>query len=533
MKRVALFPLRNHLDSILLPALLAAGLLISLGATAQQDPPGMSYCGQRSLWYAAKLMGIDIALNEVVDSCSTTLSGTSMLDLKEAARKLGFRARGARLTIDDLLELEFPTILFVDDSHFCCVFPTASRGQPDKMCFRLFGLGALPLARWVPSEVLSRHWRGEALLLFPPRDAPSPSRPCMKVSPLLVDWHSTSVTKDGVYEATVQVSNTGREKLLVDSAEVNCFSLLVEPEKLAIAGGGSASIKLTSKETCGCSDLNQVVLTSNDPRKPRTTITVLDPHYRHPWLSRREICFGEIPVGSATQTMIRLRSRSDSDLRVVSATTSPVLRIDNSHSNLRDPFAPSVDQIEVLLSHDETPDSTPQHALHDLSPSDTANIWDERVCEFSVHISVPQTMSAGQYQGQLYINCRDPRPWRAVIPITFTAVPCVYAIPPELAVVPLETGSKETSTIRLRSHSGKLPIVRGCSLIGDIESICTSDISHSVASESESNVQLVLERLPEPVLGNLGSKVVTGDLVVTTDSGECIIPLRVLVRSGS
>ena len=71
------------------------------------------YCGLACLASLVKYYGGETTQDNLRESSGTTLLGTSLLGLHQAAQKLGFEAKAYRTDIDNLINIQFPAILHI------------------------------------------------------------------------------------------------------------------------------------------------------------------------------------------------------------------------------------------------------------------------------------------------------------------------------------------------------------------------------------------------------------------------------------
>lgn len=79
-------------------------------------------CGPTCLRMVAKHYGKNFSLQRLRDISGINKEGVSLLGISEAAEKIGFRTMGTRLTVDQLSELELPTILHWNQNHFVVLY---------------------------------------------------------------------------------------------------------------------------------------------------------------------------------------------------------------------------------------------------------------------------------------------------------------------------------------------------------------------------------------------------------------------------
>lgn len=131
-------------------------------------------CGPTCLRIIAKYYGRLIPMNTLRDLTYQTRQGVSLLSLSDAAEKTGFRTQGARLTLDQLVQIPLPAILHWDQNHFVVLYKIKNSKGNSQNKYSVSD-PASGLAEYDESEMRS-HWAstiiqdqpaGIALLLEP------------------------------------------------------------------------------------------------------------------------------------------------------------------------------------------------------------------------------------------------------------------------------------------------------------------------------------------------------------------------------
>ncbi|MGM1431258.1 peptidase domain-containing ABC transporter [Sphingobacterium lactis] len=79
-------------------------------------------CGATCLRIIFKYFGQHLSINKIRKLCQTTKNGVNLLGISEAAEKLGFRTYGAQLSLEQLKEIELPSILHWNQNHFVVLY---------------------------------------------------------------------------------------------------------------------------------------------------------------------------------------------------------------------------------------------------------------------------------------------------------------------------------------------------------------------------------------------------------------------------
>ncbi len=87
-------------------------------------------CGPACLRMIAKFYGKQVSPESLLQSSGFNKEGVSLLGLSEAAEKLGFRTKGAKLTFDQLIsEAPLPCILHWSQHHFVVLTPKSNKAK--------------------------------------------------------------------------------------------------------------------------------------------------------------------------------------------------------------------------------------------------------------------------------------------------------------------------------------------------------------------------------------------------------------------
>ena len=125
------------------------------GGVIRQTTP--SDCGVASLQMVFGHKGINAPASQIREAAGTTINGTSMYGLKNAARQYGLDASVWRLSADDILQAPMPLIAVIDKSHFVVVSVVTENNDLivlDPMAGKL-KYGALSF---------KKRWHGEVIL---------------------------------------------------------------------------------------------------------------------------------------------------------------------------------------------------------------------------------------------------------------------------------------------------------------------------------------------------------------------------------
>lgn len=83
--------------------------------------PGRMDCGATCLAMVCKYHGVSVSLDRLRDLAGVTDQGATLAGLADAAKALGFTARGMRAGFEDLASVSLPVIVHWEGRHFIVV----------------------------------------------------------------------------------------------------------------------------------------------------------------------------------------------------------------------------------------------------------------------------------------------------------------------------------------------------------------------------------------------------------------------------
>lgn len=119
-------------------------------------------CGPTCLKMIARFHGRNYSLITLRSFCEVNQSGTSLLGLSRAAEKIGFRTLAAKITLQQIKEVELPIILHWNQSHFIVLLET--RKDTFKIADPAIGIVTLS-GKDFKKRFLNKEGNGIALLM--------------------------------------------------------------------------------------------------------------------------------------------------------------------------------------------------------------------------------------------------------------------------------------------------------------------------------------------------------------------------------
>lgn len=206
-------------------------------------------CGAASLYNLARILGIEVELEETDDALKQN-NGKRLVnnfaELVASAKDIGIELQGVKLTYKQLQELDTPIIAhlkttFEDDNpsesgssigHFIVVEHAAENWV------RIFDTPKDSLYQTV--AVVSRDrfldlWTGRALVLSDKQQRQR--QPSIHVSPLIIDFGKETKSK---YKVPIQLENKSSTPVKIVNIESNCNCTIIKQPPNVLSAGGKA-----------------------------------------------------------------------------------------------------------------------------------------------------------------------------------------------------------------------------------------------------------------------------------------------------
>lgn len=108
-----------------------AGLLPTASAVASPaaHPPADADCGPRALLIACRKLGVKTDLEALRLAAGTTVQGTTLAGLQQAAHKLGLRADGIQVSREALPDVDLPALAWVHRDHYVALLGLSGSGE--------------------------------------------------------------------------------------------------------------------------------------------------------------------------------------------------------------------------------------------------------------------------------------------------------------------------------------------------------------------------------------------------------------------
>lgn len=131
-------------------------------------------CGPTCLKIIAKHYGKTLRIQDLRDYSETTRNGTNLMNLSDAAEKIGFRTVAAKLSLEKLDEVPLPCVLHWNKTHYVVLYAVKTKkSKIEKLCISDPAIGLLEyttvefLNFWIGNNTDQTTEEGIALLLEP------------------------------------------------------------------------------------------------------------------------------------------------------------------------------------------------------------------------------------------------------------------------------------------------------------------------------------------------------------------------------
>jgi predicted double-glycine peptidase len=399
---------------------------------AHIDHPRFGYderlCGPVSLYHALLALGVPSSLDAVVSECSLTPEGTSMLDLRNAAERMGLIADGRTLDWAELKEAEGVAVLYVKGNHF--IFsnshPTPRNLDDNEILIKDGNATSI-----ISKDQLMDIWKGETLVLRRPGKFAYTGSGAFPLFDTLVA-NIGRVEDRGVTEVIFPFSNVGRDVLEIHSLKTSCGCSKAVVDKDNVKPGESARIALeidvTEKKSGAFSTAASLISNAEDNNIIR--LYVEGDVIRTELFDEDRIHLGRLDPGESAVRNIRLFPEYPDAIHIESADFVPSGR-----------EVPTQLSIVAQLTSLETEKSTHKDVL-------TSNMNGSEYNDFYLEIRGTPSMDSlsGAFEGVLTLRFRDGESQKKEELIVSGFVNCLIDPAPDVVYVLWSEGLPETLT---------------------------------------------------------------------------------------
>ena len=328
----------NKIVKILLIIFFAVEVEFSAHALNSQQAPD-PLCGPKSLLRICEVMNVKSNLHKI---CELTgydkYSGTTMLGLYTAARKLGLPAVPLKINIEQLASIKSPSIAFVDGSHFLVVHGfkgnnVVIQNPPSPLFYQ-------------PKEIFTSRWDGKILVfsettkrMLEPQLAnlTQPAGPRIKFNTQNHDFEAVNEGEKLTY--TFSYTNLGSEILdLKARSSCTCTATLVSGNRISFGERGEIKIEFDTTGKQGVTKQSVYVIT-NDPTNKYVTLTITATVEQCVKTIPEKLWLDTISVGQKIERKIQIVHAQNKNFKIKSIETpegieAKVLLPDNSNNSI-------------------------------------------------------------------------------------------------------------------------------------------------------------------------------------------------------
>ncbi|MCE5231210.1 DUF1573 domain-containing protein [bacterium] len=398
-------------------------------------------CGPISLRIAAARLGKALDLTDLINACELTEKGASMFRLKQVAEMYGLQAEGVKLTWSDLVKLNTPVIIYVNNNHYCCVDPRERNPRNHKEV-RMYRPGMA--SEWISKNDISTYWHGESLVIRRKEMAQAKKVPRLEFDTLLMDFGSTESCE--MLRARFPFRNAGRAPLMINRIKKSCGCTSATASKPVLNPGEMAEITvlLSALGRAGYQNLS-VYVESNDPISTTTELQYTGFINEKVHISKSILDYGDVYPGQTISQDIEVTERDGKHDLMIEGTEIKYEQIAKKE------YTP-VTEIKYV------PEGKMKETV-DLSwPAKRSIVSiDNTPIKYRVMIktAIPDNEPYGPIRGTLEIATKVRGNPDIRIPVTMNIVSDIYIAPNNINVGVLKPNGNATKTFVVKRHSGK------------------------------------------------------------------------------
>lgn len=389
-------------------------------------------CGPKSLLGICKLMKIDTDLKEICQLTGYDKNrGTSMLNLYQAALKLGLPAVPARLTIEQLSSLDSPSIAFVNNNHFIVILGSSKDElivqNPPSSPFR------------ISKENFKSTWNGETLII-------------------------SSAIKKEITKKMSETANDIKGPRISVAEKYHDFGIIDEGEKIkhtfTFKNIGTSQLEVYSRSTCSCT-VSSISSRSIPPGETGDITIELDTAGRTGLTSQTVYLKTNDPVNKNT-------------ILTISGIIEPGIKVVPEKIWFDEVVINNTVKREILITGSKKSGLSIKNI--DAPNGVTAKILPVKTIDDDIKIPVELTIDTGgipgDYNEKIKVYTNDKKKPAIIIPISGVFIQTVKAYPPvfffgdtsindnpEREVFIVTTNKDDISSIKAQSGSGRIDIV--------------------------------------------------------------------------
>ncbi|HUT29139.1 MAG TPA: DUF1573 domain-containing protein [Sedimentisphaerales bacterium] len=285
-------------------------------------------CGHYCLASVLNYLGRNVQLNGLF-AVAPAEQGTNLAQLKTFAEAYGVKTLGARVTTDMVFAMRRPAILHVNGNHFIALLP--NKEDPNFTVIDPPQTFAITNAKDLTAKW---KWKGNCLLIdeeemvLPDPDA-KPGAPRITVDNPVFD--AGLVFDDAkMLEHEYRITNKGKADLVISEVKSSCRCVTAIPDKKTILAGESILLPTAFRFGGRFGNLVQrTVLTTNDPKTPKTVLTIRAERRRQFTADPPSANMGWVPMGTDKILVMRITpGAEDKKLKIDEATiSSPFIQV--------------------------------------------------------------------------------------------------------------------------------------------------------------------------------------------------------------
>lgn len=249
--------------SLLLSLLIINSNVISAEKPSESTQVSQKLCGPYSLSIVCKMLGIKADINEISRLAKTTEKGTSMKGLADTAYQLGLKARGMKISLEQLLKLKMPVIAFVKNNHFLVIERVINQQ------LRVIEYNREPYLILV-SE-FSKIWKGHVLVVSPQKKIEGPQPDIQIDNPV---YDAGFVEQQSYMRHVFVIKNVGEQPLIItEKPSCNCTAAVLSGNTIIPGEQVQLEVLYATRDDWAEQTIT-VTIHSNDPDEAMTMVTM-------------------------------------------------------------------------------------------------------------------------------------------------------------------------------------------------------------------------------------------------------------------
>jgi len=301
--------------------LLTAGVLASqpLSQTDKQKESILenkkeAMCGPKSLSLLCEILGVKVPVKEIAQLAKVDEQGTSMKGLADAAYKLGFKAVGMKIGMNELMQMKQPVIAHLTQEHFVVVESITKQGV-----LRLFDPAGED--KIMNPKAFSEVWSGYILKISPTSKIEQADGPDIEIEKPIFDFGESSQEK--IIPHDFIIKNVGKAPLKIEEISKSCTCTAAITKKKIVPPGETTCLRVeyNTKHSRGRVG-SHIAIHTNDPDERVAFVTITGLVAGIIYISPNYIHLNDVHFNETVHKVIEVYDPGHGKLKVKKVTSS-------------------------------------------------------------------------------------------------------------------------------------------------------------------------------------------------------------------